>query len=212
MKKNALMLSFLCLVICLNLFSCQSRPVKGERIRVCYTLVFPTGQNVNNEQLKLWQSQLLRRAEELGIKLSVKAEEGCMLVTLTEDCSDDIFRPGNFLVVTQDGEILLTGEDVEEVSPYQDETEQDAVFFRLKKQAKEKFAAETLLRQGEVINIFLDDELVNTTVINKQIKSGEFLLVGERPVADARLFAALIKHPLPLYAEVFSQEVISEPK
>ena len=210
MKKTAFVFSFLCLIFCLNVFSCQPKPAKGERTKVCYTLVFPTGQNVNSERLELWQSQLMRRANELDIALSVKEEEGCMLVTLPKDCSDDIFRPGNFLVVTQDGDILLTGEDVEQVAPYQDNAEQDAVLFRLKKQAKESFAGETLLRQGEVINIFLDDELVNTTVINKQIKDGEFLLVGERPVADAELFSVLIKYPLPLYAEIFSQEVIAE--
>lgn len=116
-----------------------------------------------------------------------------------------VFREGS----SADGEVILTGDQVESATPGYDSTNGYVVQLSFTSEGAEAFAEATtrLYADGGTISIWLDDENISTATVNSAITDGNAIIEGNFTAEEVETLANQINSgalPFALEAESFS--------
>lgn len=116
-----------------------------------------------------------------------------------------VFREGS----SADGEVILTGDQVESATPGYDSTNGYVVQLSFTGEGAEAFAEATtrLYADGGTISIWLDDENISTATVNSAITDGNAIIEGNFTAEEVETLANQINSgalPFALEAESFS--------
>lgn len=130
-------------------------------------------------------------------------------LTFQEVNDEDFYTPAEDLIPT--GRIVLSGEDVETASSYQDpKNQQYLVLLKLKSSGVDAFSKATRENIGKKIAIFIDDMCVSAPVVETQITSTEATITGNFTFESAKALADKIRFgALPTKLEPVKVDAIS---
>ncbi len=108
-------------------------------------------------------------------------------------------------------DIILTGADVAEAGFAVDQTNnQPLVTLKLKEEGKSKFAKATQEQLGDIISIWMDDQLISYPTVNAVITDGQATITGQRSTEEAIELANQINGgALPFQLKTQSYKAIS---
>ena len=114
-----------------------------------------------------------------------------------------IGTPAHLEFRTTDGEVVITGDDVQSATAVTDAAGSEyKVRLVLNESGKEAFAKATSENIGKTISIYLDDDVISSPRVNSAITGGEAVLEGNFTLDSARELASLIQSgALPLDIE-----------
>ena len=112
-------------------------------------------------------------------------------LTFQEVNDEDFFTEPEYLVPT--GRIVLTGEDVQTASSFQDQNGQYMVHLKLKPSGVEAFSRATAENIGKKIAIFIDDICISAPRVDTQITSSEATITGSFTFESAKALADKIR-------------------
>ncbi len=129
-------------------------------------------------------------------------------LTFQEVNDEDFYTPEEDLVPT--GRIVLTGEDVQTASSFQDQNGQYMVQLKLKSSGVEAFSKATAESIGKKIAIFIDDMCISAPRVDSQITSTEATISGSFTFESAKALADKIRFgALPTKLEPIKVDSIS---
>ena len=116
---------------------------------------------------------------------------------------DIIGTPAHLEFRTTDGEVVITGDDVQSATAVTDAAGSEyKVRLVLNESGKEAFAKATSENIGKTISIYLDDDVISSPRVNSAITGGEAVIEGNFTLDSARELASLIQSgALPLDIE-----------
>ena len=116
---------------------------------------------------------------------------------------DIIGTPAHLEFRTIDGEVVITGDDVQSATAVTDAAGSEyKVRLVLNESGKEAFAKATSENIGKTISIYLDDDVISSPRVNSAITGGEAVIEGNFTLDSARELASLIQSgALPLDIE-----------
>ena len=116
---------------------------------------------------------------------------------------DIIGTPAHLEFRTTDGEVVITGDDVQSATAVTDAAGSEyKVRLVLNESGKEDFAKATSENIGKTISIYLDDDVISSPRVNSAITGGEAVIEGNFTLDSARELASLIQSgALPLDIE-----------
>lgn len=116
---------------------------------------------------------------------------------------DIIGTPAHLEFRTPDGEVVITGDDVQSATAVTDAAGSEyKVRLVLNESGKEAFAKATSENIGKTISIYLDDDVISSPRVNSAITGGEAVIEGNFTLDSARELASLIQSgALPLDIE-----------
>lgn len=116
---------------------------------------------------------------------------------------DIIGTPAHLEFRTADGEVVITGDDVQSATAVTDAAGSEyKVRLVLNDSGKEAFAKATSENIGKAISIYLDDDVISSPRVNSAITGGEATIEGNFTLESARELASLIQSgALPLDIE-----------
>ena len=132
-------------------------------------------------------------------------------LTFQEVNSEDYYTDPADLVPT--GRIVLTGEDVQTASSFQDQNGQYMVQLKLKSSGVEAFSKATGENIGNKIAIFIDDMCISAPRVDSQITSteatisGNFTFESSKALADKIRFGALPTKLVPVKVDSISAQL-----
>ena len=114
-----------------------------------------------------------------------------------------IGTPAHLEFRTTDGEVVITGDDVQSATAVTDAAGSEyKVRLVLNESGKEAFAKATSENIGKTISIYLDDDVISSPRVNSAITGGEAVIEGNFTLDSARELASLIQSgALPLDIE-----------
>lgn len=114
-----------------------------------------------------------------------------------------IGTPAHLEFRTADGEVVITGDDVQSATAVTDAAGSEyKVRLVLNDSGKEAFAKATSENIGKAISIYLDDDVISSPRVNSAITGGEAVIEGNFTLESARELASLIQSgALPLDIE-----------
>ena len=147
--------------------------------------------------------KLQKRVEQYSTEASVYQEGDDRINIEIPGVSDantileELGQPGSLEFVTEDGEIVLAGTDVESASA---KTSQDVmgnneyiVELNLTEEGAVKFEQATAENVGKVISIIYDDEIISAPKVNEAISGGQAIISGMLDFEEAENLAASIR-------------------
>ena len=116
---------------------------------------------------------------------------------------DIIGTPAHLEFRTTDGEVVITGDDVQSATAVTDAAGSEyKVRLVLNESGKEAFAKATSENIGKTISIYLDDDVISSPRVKSAIPGGEAVIEGNFTLDSARELASLIQSgALPLDIE-----------
>ena len=107
---------------------------------------------------------------------------------------DAIGKTGKLRFVGPDKVDVLTGDDVKDASVGVDpQTNQPVVQLKLKEAGAKKFSEATGKFIGQIITIYMDEEIASSPKVNNQIPNGEAIITGSKDINEAKRLAGIIK-------------------
>lgn len=160
--------------------------------------------NPNEEDLKDTIYKLQKRAESYSTEAEVYQEGSNRInidipgVSNAEEVLEDLGNPGSLIFMTEDGETVLTGTDVDVAKARtisDDKTGQTSyiVELSLTEEGAEKFATATAANLGKTIAIIYDGQMVSSPTVNSVINGGKAQIEGMESFEAADDLASMIR-------------------
>ena len=157
-------------------------------------------EGVTREDLEKTKQQLELRVNKIGVAETTVTTEGDRRIRVeipgkynSSDIVDSLSQTGELTFKSPDGEVLLTGSDIEKAtatSNAQDGTPE--VSLELNSEGQPKFAEATQKYMGQAISIYMDDELLSSPTVKAVISDGKASISGSTSVEEAKRLAGLI--------------------
>ena len=158
----------------------------------------PTHQEITDTRYKL-----RRRIDEKGYTEGEVYLEGNNRINVdipgVKDANkvlQELGKPGNLMFVDEEGNVLLTGEDVVDAVPDKDNstlTSGYIVRLELNSEGAVKFEEATGNNVGRIIYIIYDDEVVSAPRVNERIGGGTAIISGMADLEEANNLATSIR-------------------
>lgn len=159
---------------------------------------------------------LNRRIDETGVKEPIIQPQGEKRIIIElagvgnpEDAVDIIGKTAVLEFKTDDGKVVLTGEDLTNAQTQMTPAGVPEIALQFTSEGASKFAAVTTANVGRVISIYLDEELLTDPVVNQPITDGRAVITGNRSVEEAENIARLLRAgSLPVDLEIIEKRVV----
>ena len=161
--------------------------------------------------------QLLElRVNKIGVAETVVTEEGDKRIRIdipgaydSNSIVENLSKTGNLEFKDADGNVVLTGKDVEKATSILDDTSSPVVSLELNDEGQSKFAEVTANNIGKTISIYMDDELVSSPVVQSVITNGKAVINGMSSMDEATKLAGIISSgALPVTVKAVSVESV----
>lgn len=157
-------------------------------------------ESVTKADLDKTKKQLELRVNKIGVSETVVTTEGDKRIRIdipgkfdSASIVDSLSKTGELTFKSPDGEVLLTGSDIEEASVSSDsQTGVPEVSLELNATGQPKFAAATEKYLGQKISIYMDDEVLSSPTVNSVITQGKASITGSTSIEEAKTLAGLI--------------------
>ena len=156
-------------------------------------------ENVTAEVRQRVKQLLELRVNKIGVSETVVTEEGEKRIRIdipgaydSSEIVEDLSKTGNLEFRDSEGNVLLTGKDVEKATALLDDTSSPVVSLELNEDGKEKFAEATANNIGNSIGIYMDDEEVSSPVVQSAITDGKAVINGMSSMDEATKIAGVI--------------------
>ena len=184
-------------------------------IRAEYTCAVPEGSDKPLEELTGPAMEIIRsRLEARGIEnadIQVTGTDGITVLlpdVFNPEVPELIAKPGEIRFLDPDGNIIMTGEQVE-TAAYAYREGQHLVEFSLTEEGRGLFADATAKSIGRNIRITLDDEVLVDATVNSAITDGNVLLSGSYTEEAAKDIVAQFRSgALPLVLKQERMDVV----
>ncbi len=160
-------------------------------------------ENPTEEEMSDTIYKLQKRVEQYSTESSVYQEGTDRIsieipgVTDANAILDELGKPGSLQFETSDGEVVLTGSDVETASVQSGTDDlgnnEFMVELDLTDEGAEKFAEATAANVGDYIAIIYDDELISYPTVNEAITGGVAYITGSFTYEAADTLASTIR-------------------
>lgn len=159
---------------------------------------------VNDEKIDRAIATIRERIDSLGVSEPVIAKQGQKRIRVSlpnitdqDEALDLIGKTAQLEFVSPDGEVILTGENVEESNAvYQTSNagaQEPVVTLKFDKEGTEKFAEATQKYLNQIIDIKLDDKIISSPRVEVVISDGDAVINGQADLEEAGRLATLIK-------------------
>ena len=157
-------------------------------------------ENVTKDDLDKTKKQLELRVNKIGVSETVVTTEGDKRIRVdipgkfdSASIVESLSKTGKLTFKSPDGEVLLTGADIEKASVSSDpETGVPEVSLEMNEVGQPKFAAATEKYLGQKISIYMDDEVLSSPTVNSVITEGKASITGSTSLEEAKTLAGLI--------------------
>lgn len=152
-----------------------------------------------SKEVKQRTKQLIElRVNKIGVAETVVTEEGDNRIRVdipgafdSNEIVENLTKTGNLEFRNEDGEVILTGKDVEKATTVL-ENSQPVVSLELNEEGKAKFAEATAANIGKTIGIYMDDEKVSEPVVQSEITDGKAVINGMSSLEESKNLSGII--------------------
>lgn len=156
-------------------------------------------ENVTKEDLEKTKTQLELRVNKIGVSETVVSTEGDRRIRVdipgqfdSSEIVDTLSKSGELTFKSPDGEVLLTGQDVEKATVATDQNGKIVINLAMTSEGQPKFADATEKYLGQAISIYMDDEELSSPTVNSVISDGNAQITGQYTNESAKRLAGLI--------------------
>lgn len=152
-----------------------------------------------SKEVRQRTKQLLElRVNKVGVAETVVTEEGDKRIRVdipgafdSNQIVQNLTKTGNLEFRDSEGNVLLTGKDVEKATTVLENSE-PVVSLELNEEGKTKFAQATAANIGKTIGIYMDDEKVSEPVVQSEISDGKAVINGMSSFEEAKNLSGII--------------------
>lgn len=157
-------------------------------------------EDVTREDLEKTKQQLELRVNKIGVAETSVTTEGDRRIRVeipgkynSSDIVDSLSQTGELTFKSPDGEVLLTGSDIEKATATSNPQDgSPEVSLELNSEGQPKFAEATQKYMGQTISIYMDDELLSSPTVKAVISDGKASISGSTSVEESKRLAGLI--------------------
>ena len=158
------------------------------------------GDEVSNEDLEKTKNQLELRVNKIGVSETSVATEGDKRIRIdipgvydSSEIVDSLSKTGELTFKSPEGDVLLTGQDIEKASvTLNSTTSEPEVSLEMNESGKTKFADATTKYLNKKISIYMDDQELSSPTVNATINDGKAVISGGYTSESAKKLAGLI--------------------
>lgn len=156
--------------------------------------------DITNDDLEKTKQQLELRVNKIGVAETSVTTEGDKRIRVeipgkydSSDIVNTLSQTGELTFKSPNGEVLLTGSDVEKAVVGSDQqTGSPLVSLELNSEGQPKFADATKTYLGQKISIYMDDEELSSPTVQAVISDGKAQITGSYSIDEAKKLAGLI--------------------
>ena len=156
--------------------------------------------DITNDDLEKTKQQLELRVNKIGVAETSVTTEGDKRIRVeipgkydSSDIVNTLSQTGELTFKSPNGEVLLTGSDVEKAVVGSDQqTGSPLVSLELNSEGQPKFADATKTYLGQKISIYMDDEELSSPTVQSVISDGKAQITGSYSIEEAKKLAGLI--------------------
>lgn len=157
-------------------------------------------EDVTNDDLEKTKQQLELRVNKIGVAETSVTTEGDRRIRVeipgqydSSDIVNTLSQTGELTFKSPNGDVLLTGSDVEKATVGSDqESGSPVVSLELNSSGKPKFADATETYLGQKISIYMDEEKLSSPTVQSVISDGKATITGSSSIDEAKKLAGLI--------------------
>lgn len=157
-------------------------------------------EDTTKDDLAKTKKQLELRVNKIGVAETVVTTEGDKRIRVdipgqfdSASIVENLSKAGELTFKSPEGDILLTGSDIEKASVNSDaETGVPEVSLEMNSEGQPKFAEATKKYLGQKISIYMDDELLSSPTVNSIITEGNATITGSSSLEEAKTLVGLI--------------------
>lgn len=156
-------------------------------------------EKLTQEELSSIKTLLDLRVNKIGVSETVSTTEGEKRVRIdipgvynSSDIVTNLQTTGELTFKDPEGNVILTGSDVQSASGMLDSNRQPVVSLILNEVGAEKFEKATTEFRGKQISINMDGEQLSNPMVNDVISGGQAVITGMSSVAEAQNLAGII--------------------
>ncbi|PRR81222.1 protein translocase subunit SecD [Clostridium vincentii] len=173
--------------------------------------------DITKEDLDKTKKQLELRVNKIGVSETVVTTEGDKRIRVdipgqfdSASIVESLSKTGTLTFKSPDGEILLTGADIEKASVISNsETGVSEVSLEMNTEGQPKFADATAKYLGQKISIYMDDEVLSSPTVNSVITEGNAKISGSTSIEEAKTLVGLINAgALPVTVKAVSVQTV----
>ncbi|SHE54199.1 protein translocase subunit SecD [Clostridium fallax] len=164
---------------------------------------------VTPEQLESTKESLQLRVNKVGVSETVVTTEGNNRIRIdipgkfdSKAIVDTLSKTGELTFKDPEGNIILTGKDVQKATASIDQqTAKPVVGLEFNDEGKKKFAEATQKLVGKKIGIYMDNEELTNPTVQEPILDGRASISGNKSIEEAKKLAGIINAgalPLPV--------------
>lgn len=157
-------------------------------------------EEVDHDAIQRAMTIISNRIDELGLVEPVLQREGDRRIRIElpgiedqEQAMDVIGRTAMLTFVGPEGDVLLTGADLQDAYFTRGNYSEPLVALEFGPEGRDKFAAATEKYLGQPIVIFLDDELVSAPRVENVIEEGNAVITGISSAEEAHNIALMLR-------------------
>ena len=155
---------------------------------------------VSKENLEKTKNQLELRVNKIGVSETVVSTEGEKRIRVdipgvynSSEIVDSLSKTGELTFKSPDGDVLLTGQDIEKASvTFDSTTSKPQVSLEMNESGKTKFAEATAKYLNQKISIYMDDQELSSPTVETTINDGKAVITGSYTSESAKKLAGLI--------------------
>lgn len=173
--------------------------------------------NVNQDTMKRTVDLLSQRVNKLGVSETTVTQEGTKRIRIeipgvydAQQVINTVGKTGELKFVGPDKQTILTGQDVKDATAYPDsQTNQPVVGLKFSDAGTKKFSDATAKFMGQNIEIYMDQDMIQTAQVQVHITDGNAVITGIKSMDEARRTAGLIKSgALPVVVKPVESSVV----
>lgn len=159
-----------------------------------------TDENIDTDTLKRTRELLALRVNKFGLSEPIVTVEGNNRIRIdlagafdSDDIVKTLTSTGQLNFKDEDGNVLLTGNDVENATAILTNDGRAIIQLKFTSEGTAKFAEATRNNLNKTIEISMDDEVLTRPVVNAEITQGEAVIEGSRSFEEANRVAGVIQ-------------------
>lgn len=157
--------------------------------------------NVSQDTMKQTIIMLEQRVNKLGVSETTVAQEGTKRIRIeipgvydAQEVINTVGKTGQLTFKGPDNSIILTGKDVKSASAYLgQEDNKPVVGLKLNESGTKKFADATQKFMGQNIDIYMDEDKVESATVQAHITDGNAIITNIKTMDLARKTASIIQ-------------------
>lgn len=173
------------------------------------------GQTLTEDDMTQLREVIRNRVDNLGVSepiIQLEGDDRIIVQLAGVDNPDEaislIGQTAKLEFIDPQGNVVVSGSDLADASG-QDVNGEGVISLKFSEEGTEKFADATQQYVGQNIDIYLDDELLISAVVQEPILNGEAQITGNYTLEDAINQAAILKGgALPVDVEILSKRTV----